>query len=127
MNKATHLESDLDLILTEIRERFNITGVLFAYRDGAVIKVNISEDFDDQGGKEFIAMCASVLGNAEGLGQTMGDKKIGKIISELDDYTIIIVGCDESTFLAVIINNDTISGPIQKHLDDYIKKLIDAH
>ncbi len=35
-------------------------------------------------------MCASVLESAVGIGDTIGDQKINKIIVELDEKTILI-------------------------------------
>jgi len=111
----------INQILNEIKEKGNLLGVLFAYRDGDLISENTGDLIES---KSFIAMCASVLGSAESLGNTVGERKVGRLIAELEDQTIMIIGCDDTTFLALILNRESILGHVFKELDNYIQKLI---
>jgi len=69
-------------------------------------------------------MCASVLESATGLGRTMGDRKVNKIIAELEGQTIVIIECDEKTFLVFDINNESNFNIILENLEVYIRKII---
>ena len=69
-------------------------------------------------------MCASVIGSAEGLGKTISNRMVKNITSELEDYTMIIIGCDERTFLSLIVDNELGGGPDLIEIQDYIEKLV---
>lgn len=108
-------------ILNQIKEKGDLTGVIYSYRDGNLIFENVKKsDFD---GEKFSAMCASVLGSAEALGYTIRNQKIVKIISELENQTIMIIGCDEKTFLIFIFKNDSRISSILEELNGFIDKI----
>ncbi len=113
---------ELTKILDEMKELGKFKGVLLAYRNGGLIAENMGNNFD---GAEFAAMCASVLESAEGLGQTMDVKKIGKIIAELEEQTIIINECDLNTFLVFIIERESKVEVIFNKLNEYSQKIIE--
>ena len=108
-------------IMDLIKENGNLSGVLYAYRDGGLIAENFKEkiDFDN-----FTSMCASVLESDIGLSHTMGDRKAAKIIAELGTQTIVITECDEKTFLVLDLNYESNFDVILERLEDYIRKLI---
>ena len=114
----------LNSVLKELKRSCNLLGVIFAYRDGRVISEDIDEQFDI---KKFTAMCASVLESAISLGQTISDRKINKIITELENKTIFIFKCDDKTFLTLIIGNESKIGSNFNQIDDYIQKIIDEY
>lgn len=108
-------------IMDQIKESGNLLGALFAFRDGGLIAENFKEkiDFDN-----FTSMCASVLESAIGLSQTIGAKKVTKIVAELGTQTIVIIECDEKTFLAFDLNDESkFYGTLEK-VEEYIRKLI---
>ena len=111
----------LTQIMNLIKENGNLLGVLYAYRDGGLIAENFKEkiDFDN-----FTSMCASVLESAIGLSHTMGDRKTGKIIAELGTQTIVIMECDEKTFLVLDLNYESNFNEILEKMEDYIRKII---
>ena len=114
----------LNTILNELKSNGNLSGVIFAYRDGRVISENVDDQIDI---KKFTAMCASVLESAISLGQTISDRKINKIVAELEAKTIFVFKCDDKTFLTLIIENDSKIGPILNQIDDFIQKIIDEY
>jgi hypothetical protein len=69
-------------------------------------------------------MCASVLESAVGIGETVGNQKINKIIAEFAKKTIIIFECDNKTFLILIIKIDSKISEVFKKLDSVIQKII---
>ena len=95
-----HLD-DLYPILNELKNKANLDGIILAYRDGRIITDIIGTEFNC---KKFVSMCASVLESAMGIGETIGNQKINKVIAELEDKTIMIFECDNKTFLILIIN-----------------------
>ena len=111
----------LTQILDLIKDNGNLLGILFAYRDGGLIAENFKEktDFDN-----FTSMCASVLESAISLGRTMGDRKAAKIIAELGNQTIVIIECDEKTFLVFDLNYESNFNMILEKMEDYIRKII---
>ncbi|MHA1490840.1 MAG: roadblock/LC7 domain-containing protein [Promethearchaeota archaeon] len=114
----------LKLIINELKQIGSLSGVLFAYRDGKLIEEDVNEKFDI---KKFIAMCASLLNGAIVLGKTIGDRNISKIVVELNNQTIMIVGCDKKTFLMLFIENYTKTVVILNELENYIQKIIEAY
>ena len=115
-----HKFDEINLILEEIKDKGNLLGTIFADRNGNLISENIGSEFS---GKHFSSMCASVLESATGLGQTIGNRKVKKIIAELEEETIILLECNEKTFLTLIIKDDSTYNVILSHLQDYIQKL----
>lgn len=108
---------ELARILDELKEKGNLVGVLFSYRNGDLIIENIGSNVDI---KKFSSMCASVLESAVGLGQTIRDSKIEKIIAEIEEKTIIITECNEKTFLTLIAKKESKVSLILSQIVDYI-------
>ena len=108
-------------IMDKIKENGDLSGVLFAYRDGGLIAENFKEkiNFDN-----FTSMCASVLESAIGLSHTMGDRKATRIIAELGNQTIVVMECDEKTFLVFDLTYESNFNVILEKMEDYIRKLI---
>ncbi len=108
-------------MLDELKIKGKFEGIIFANRNGEIIKDNIEKNTDS---KKLASMCASVFESAVGLGETMGSQKIIKIIAELEKTSILMVEIKEKkAFLTFIITNHTNSGFIFNQLDDYIQKL----
>jgi len=114
----------INLILDEMKEIGKFKGILFSKRNGVLITENIGKGVDYD---EFAAMCASVLESAEGLGKTFGVKKIGKIIAELGEQTLIIVECGNKTLLTFIIEKESKIDLVFENLDKYNRKIINAY
>ena len=112
---------DVRLILDELKENGNLIGVLLSFRDGEMILDNFQEDIDI---KTFAAMSASVIGSAEGLGKTVGDRTIKKIITELEERTIIVVGCGERIVVTLVVKDESKVDPILSEIDNYLEKII---
>jgi predicted regulator of Ras-like GTPase activity (Roadblock/LC7/MglB family) len=108
-------------IIENIKNKGQLLGVLFAYRDGGLIAENFNQrmNFDN-----FTSMCASVLESAIGLSRTMGDRKATKIIAELGYQTIVVMEGDEKTFLVFDLNYESKFNLILDNFKDYIRKLI---
>ena len=112
----------LTQIMNQIKDKGNLLGVLFAFRDGGLIAENFTEEIDFV---NFTSMCASVLESAISLGRTMGDRKAAKIIAELGTQTIVITECDEKTFLVFNLDYNSNFNLILEKLEvDYIRKII---
>jgi len=111
----------LNQILDELKNKGNLLGVLFADRNGGLIAKDFKEDINFN---NFTSMCASVLESAKDLGRTMGDKKVNKIIAELEGQTIVIIECDEKTFLVFDINYESNFNIILEKIEVYIRKII---
>ena len=126
MSKMDHSNlpklDQLNLILDEMRQVGKLEGILLTYRDGGLIVENISKDIN---GKKFASMCASVLESAEELGRTIDDRKIKKIVTEIDKKSILIFKCDDKTFLTIVINDESKIGLILDQLETYIQQILD--
>ncbi|MHA1254985.1 MAG: roadblock/LC7 domain-containing protein [Promethearchaeota archaeon] len=109
----------LELVLEEIKTLGKLKGVILADRDGVLITENVGEDKDYN---MFSAMCASVLESAEGLGDSIGGS-VSKIITELDEQTIVIIQCENKTFLSFIIEKDSHFGLVLDKMADYKQKI----
>jgi predicted regulator of Ras-like GTPase activity (Roadblock/LC7/MglB family) len=114
----------LNQILNDLKQKGNLKGVIFSYREGGTIAENLSENYSEFNSDEYSSMCASVLESALGLGKTIGGKKFNKIIAELDKDTIILIECDEKTFLSFILNDISKINPILDEIEIYIRKLV---
>jgi len=108
-------------ILKEIRKEGKLKAVLFSNRDGRLIKEELEGDIDSD---LFSSMCASVLESAQGLANNLGDKKISKIIAELEQQSIIIFECDNKTFLTLILKKESKINKILENIENYIRKII---
>ena len=111
---------ELKEVLEEIKETGKLLGIIFAERDGSLIFENVGIDFN---GKQFSSMCASVLESASGLCETIGNRNIKKIITELVEKTIIIIECNNETFLTLVITRDSKVHHILDHLQEYTARL----
>ncbi len=113
--------NEANQLLHELNQKANLDGIIFAYRDGGVIIEIIGDEFNS---KNFTSMCASVLESAVGIGKTMGNRKINKIITELAEKTIFIFECDINTFLIMIVKKDSNINLIFSKLQEYIQSLV---
>ena len=109
----------LELVLEEIKTLGKLKGVILADRDGGLITENVGEDKDYN---MFSAMCASVLESAEGLGQSIGGK-VKKIIAELNEQTIVIIQCENKTFLSFLIEKNSHFGLVLKKISDFTQRI----
>jgi len=122
MNDSNPQKSnELYPIFNELKNKGKLDGVIFAYRDGGLIKENLENQFDS---KKFVSMSASVLESAVGIGETIGNRKIKKIIAELEEKTILIFECDDKTFLILIINRESDISYVFNNLEELIKKIV---
>ncbi len=112
---------ELPHLIDELRDKANLDGVIFAYRDGGIITENKGNELKD---KDFVSMCASVLESAVGIGEAIGNQKINKIIAELEEKTILIFECDNNTFLILIINRESQISYIFNKLEGIIQRII---
>jgi len=113
--------NEANQLLEELNQKADLDGIIFAYRDGGAIIEIIGDEFDSE---NFTSMCASVLESAVGIGETMGNRKINKIITELAEKTIFIFECDIKTFLILILKNESNIDLILSKLHEYIKSLV---
>ncbi len=111
----------LNQILRDLKSKGRLLGVLFAYRNGGLIAKDFKEDIDFN---IFTSMCASVLESATDLGRTMGDRKVNKIIAELEGQTLVIIECDEKTFIVFDIDYESNFSIILEKIEVYIRKII---
>lgn len=91
-------------LLNEIKNKGKLEGIIFAYRDGELIRENIEDEFNC---KNFTSMCATVLESAVGIGETIGNQKFKKVIAELEEKTILIFEYDNNTFFILILNRES--------------------
>jgi predicted regulator of Ras-like GTPase activity (Roadblock/LC7/MglB family) len=112
-------------ILDQIKDLGKLDGVMLANRDGVLIveNINIRSDYN-----EFAAMTASVLESAEDMGNTIGINKIGNILAELENQSIIIIKCDDTnTFLTLIFKKESNIERVLQKLDDYCQKIANIY
>lgn len=125
MNSMDHSNlqnfSELPLILNELKNKGKLDGVIFAFRNGNLIKESLKNELKN---KEFVSMCASVLESAVGIGEAIGNQGINKIIVELEEKIVLIFECDNDTFLIIIINKDSKISYILSKLDEIVQKII---
>ncbi|MHA2038990.1 MAG: roadblock/LC7 domain-containing protein [Candidatus Hodarchaeales archaeon] len=113
--------SEIILLLDELKIKSKFIGVIFADRNGEIIYENIEDRADI---KMLTSMCASVFESAVGLGETMGNQTIIKIIAELEKTSILMVEVkDKNVFLIFIINNHTDSSFIFDNMEDFIQRI----
>lgn len=113
--------NEANQLLHKLNQKANLDGIIFAYRDGGAIIEIIGDEFNS---KNFTSMCASVLESAVGIGETMGNRKINKIITELAEKTILIYECDIKTFLILIVKKESNINLIFSKLQEYIQILV---
>ncbi len=112
---------EVSQLINEIKTGGNLDGIIFSYRDGEIIRENIGNEFNS---KKFASMCATVLESAVGIGESIGNQKIKKVIAELEEKTILIIECDSSTFFILIINRVSHISYIMSKLEEIIQKVI---
>ncbi|MFX1497746.1 MAG: roadblock/LC7 domain-containing protein [Promethearchaeota archaeon] len=113
----------LTQILKKIKIEGKLKGVLLSFREGSIISENLTEECPQFNADEFSSMCASALESIIGLGKTIGGKTFNKAVVELEHYTIIIIVCDEKTFLSLILNENSKINNLFTNIEDYIRKL----
>ena len=111
-------------LLDEFNQKGDLDGIIYAYRDGGIITEITGNEFDC---KNFTSMCASVLESALGIGETIGNRRINKIITELEEKTIFIFECDKNTFLILIVKRESNINLIFNQLNEFIQNLIKIH
>lgn len=109
----------LELLLEEIKNIGKLKGLILADRDGGLITENVGEDKDFN---EFSAMCASVLEGAEGLGRLIGDR-VSKIITDINEQTIVIIECENNTYISFLIEKDSNFGLVLDRITDFKRKI----
>ena len=121
-NSNSHKYTEFFPVLNEIKTNGNLDGIIFAYRDGELISKNTVEEFDCI---KFASMCATVLESAVGIGETIGNQKFKKIITELEEKTILIFEYDNKSFFILIINRDSNISYVLNKIEEIIQKSID--
>jgi len=111
---------EVSQIINEIKDEANLEGIIFATRDGELISENIGDELNS---KKIASMCATVLESAVGIGHSIGNQKIKKIIAELEEKTIFILDCDRSTFFVIIINRESHISSLMSKLEEVIQKV----
>jgi predicted regulator of Ras-like GTPase activity (Roadblock/LC7/MglB family) len=108
-------------LIDEIKHVGSLIGVLLSDREGNLILDNVSIDFDKS---NCSSMCASLLESALTLGRISGDQKLVKIITEVEETSIIILECDEKRFLTIFANFESNIKALLGEIKDYIKKIV---
>ncbi len=108
-------------IIDEIKNVGSLIGVLLSDREGTLILDNVSIDFDKP---NCSSMCASVLESALTLGRISGDQKVVKVITEVEETSIIILECDDKRFLTLFANYESKINVLLGEIKDYIKKIV---
>ncbi|MFX1570205.1 MAG: roadblock/LC7 domain-containing protein [Promethearchaeota archaeon] len=111
---------EVSQIINEIKDKANLDGIIFANKDGALISESIGNELNS---KKIASMCATVLESAVGIGDSIGNQKIKKIIAELEEKTIFILECDSSTFFIIIINRESHISYTMNKLEEVIQKV----
>ncbi|MHA1292874.1 MAG: hypothetical protein ACTSQJ_09430 [Promethearchaeota archaeon] len=122
IQNSGHKKNLLQSVLNSIKTIGNLSGIILAYRDGTIIFDIVKEDFEKN---EFTAMCASVIGSAEVIGQTIGEKKIEKIIAELGTQSIILKSCNKRIFLILILKSESKINKILNSFQEYTQKILE--
>ncbi|TFG18983.1 MAG: hypothetical protein EU533_07240 [Promethearchaeota archaeon] len=108
-------------ILEEIKLKGVLNGVLLSDREGTLILDNLSIDFDKS---LCSSMCATVFESATEVGRKSGEQKLVKIITEIGDQSVIILGCDEKRFLTLFANFESKLNVLFDEIQDEIKKIV---
>ena len=105
---------ELSQILNYLKKKGNFSGIILTNRNGEIIDECLEKNIDR---KLFSSMCASVLESAVGLGETMGNQRVVKIIAELEETSVIIVEIKEKMSFLILILND------QSEINFFLKEL----
>lgn len=108
-------------ILGEIKLKGVLSGVLLSDREGTLILDNLSMEFDKS---LCSSMCASVFESALEIGRKSGEQKLIKIITEIGDQSVFILGCDEKRFLTLFTNFDSKLNLLFDEIQEDIKKIV---
>ena len=111
---------EVSQIINEIKDKANLEGIIFATRDGELISENIGDELNS---KKIASMCATVLESAVGIGDSIGNQKVKKIIAELEEKTIFILDCNRSTFFIIILNRESHISALMSKLEEVIQKV----
>ena len=109
-------------ILNKLKRGGNFAGVLLSNRDGE-LNESVDDVKESLNSKEYDAMCASALKSAENLGHEISNRKVVKIISELENYTILFIGCTEKTFLTLITHNESKVNLNPQFIQNYVNQI----
>lgn len=108
-------------ILDDIKSKGDLDGVLLSDREGNLILDNFIKELDKS---NCSSMCASVFESALEIGRRSGDQKLIKIITEIEEQSIFILGCDEKRFLTLFANYESKINALFNKIEDYIKKIV---
>ena len=108
-------------ILEEIKSKGVLSGVLLSDREGTLILDNLSMEFDKS---LCSSMCASVFESALEVGRKSSEQKLVKIMTEIGDQSVIILGCDEKRFLTLFANYDSKLKFLFDEIQEDIKKIV---
>lgn len=112
---------ELNQLLNDIKNKASLEGIILAYRDGGLLFENMGDELESQ---NFASMCATVLESASGLGETINNQKIRKIIAEVEDTSVLILECGEKTFLILIIKKESNVGYIFSKLTEVVQAIV---
>ena len=121
MSKDLLIKEKLNEIIGEIKSTGKLIGVLLSDREGTLILENVSMEFDKF---NCSSMCASVLESALTLGRILEDQKVAKIITEVEETSIIILECDEKRFLTLFADFESKINVLLEDIENYIKKIV---
>ncbi|MFX1383432.1 MAG: roadblock/LC7 domain-containing protein, partial [Promethearchaeota archaeon] len=114
----------IEYILTEIKESGNLQGVLLSSREGNLISKVFDQNFE---ANEFSAMTASVIDSAEDLMNTVSETYLDKIITELEDQSVIILDCHKNAFIVLFVGDESKVDEIFKNINNYIEKIMEVY
>ena len=121
MSKDLIIREKLKGIIDAIKNAGSLIGVILSDREGNLIIDNVTMEFDKT---NCSSMCASVLESALALGRFSGDQKVLKIITEVEEISIIILECDEKRFLTLFANYDSKINALLEEIKNFIKKIV---
>ncbi|MFX1236800.1 MAG: roadblock/LC7 domain-containing protein [Promethearchaeota archaeon] len=111
----------LEELLAELKLKGNLIGVMLVSREGNVVSNNFKRDIDKT---TFSAMCALAIESADTLRDILSEGTSLKIITELNNCSIILMKCSNALFLVFFVGNSSNMDPVIDKIDDYIKKII---
>jgi predicted regulator of Ras-like GTPase activity (Roadblock/LC7/MglB family) len=121
MSKELVKRKKLKEIIDEIKSTGRLIGVILSDREGTLILENVSMEFDKS---NCSSMSASVLESALALGRILEDQKVSKIITEVEEISIIILECDEKRFLTLFANYESKINVLIEEIKNFIKKIV---
>jgi predicted regulator of Ras-like GTPase activity (Roadblock/LC7/MglB family) len=121
MSKDLIIREKLKGIIDAIKNAGSLIGVILSDREGNLIIDNVTMEFDKT---NCSSMCASVLESALALGRFSGDQKVLKIITEVEEISIIILECDENRFLTLFADFESKINVLLEDIENYIKKIV---